>query len=579
MMEAPEIQRPSTLLAPVAATERIEALDVVRGFALFGIFLMNVDFFNRPTAQIGLGMPPGLTGIDWLAGWFVAYFVQGKFWTIFSLLFGMGFAIMLTRAEQAGRPFVGLYTRRLIGLATFGAAHYIFLWAGDILFSYAVAAGGLLILLYGRWKPMLLAAAALGAVALVPGLRQAAAFIVVLTFIGLLGLYLRSDRCITVLGRQLPVFSLVLLIIAAVAALASPLLWLLPDAPEEARAPTIVMTIMILVAAGLSARFHDPEDLRSLRLGAGLYVFLTTVTILIGAIQYLAAPDTSAPVADLAVPVTGQDAARTQPDLEPAVPGSPSSEPGAGTDAAMPAAEAEDQKKKARAAERARQLEEFAAGAREEAAVMSKGSYLDALQFRAREFPAEVAETAGFSWLLIAMFLIGVWFVRSGVMADTRANLALFRNLAVYALPFGIGLGLLGSLIAVTHTPGDLHDGFQLAAGLAMFGNLPASLGYVGLVIVMLHSDTVFSKISALAPAGRMALTNYLAQSLVSTCIFYGYGLGLWGLPRSLQIVYVLVFFVLQVIVSRWWLKRYRYGPLEWVWRGFTYRQTPAMRR
>jgi uncharacterized membrane protein YeiB len=541
------------LLAPVTAADRIEALDVVRGFALFGIFLMNVDFFNRPTAFIGLGMPSGLTGIDWIASWFVAYFVQGKFWTIFSMLFGMGFAIMLTRAERAGRAFIGLYMRRLVGLATFGAAHFIFLWGGDILFSYAVAAGGLLILLYGKWRPMLLSAVALTVVAFVPGMGQVAAFVATLALIGLLGLYMRSERCIRFFGRPLPLFSLVLLIIGAIGIVAALLLWAVPGATEEGAAPVIVITVLVLVAAWLAARYRNPAGLRSLRLGVGLYVFLTTATIGIGTIQYLA------------------PAGSMSRDAQAA--------PAAVADASIPAALAADMHKLPRGSQRARQLEEHAAGAREEAAVMSAGSYLDAVQFRARQFPAEVVETAAFSGLLIAMFLVGMWFVRSGVMADTRANLALFRNLAVYALPFGIGLGLLGSLIAVSHTPGDLNDGYQLAAGLAMFGNLPASLGYVGLVVVMLHSDTVFSKVSALAPAGRMALTNYLGQSLVSTCVFYGYGLGLWGLPRSLQLLYAVVFFVLQVMFSRWWLKRYRYGPLEWVWRGFTYQQTPPMRR
>lgn len=78
-------------LAPLAPDQRIEALDVVRGFALLGIFLMNIEFFNRETVGIMEGMPLGLTGIDWWASWFVAYFVQGKFWTIFFTTFRNGF--------------------------------------------------------------------------------------------------------------------------------------------------------------------------------------------------------------------------------------------------------------------------------------------------------------------------------------------------------------------------------------------------------------------------------------------------------------------------------------------------------
>ena len=108
---------------PMTAGERIQALDVVRGFALLGIFLMNIEFFNRATSEIGHGMPSGLTGVDWFAGWFVAYFVQGKFWTIFSLLFGMGFAVMLTRKDmrdQGPQMNKNWWVGALLAVVTFG---------------------------------------------------------------------------------------------------------------------------------------------------------------------------------------------------------------------------------------------------------------------------------------------------------------------------------------------------------------------------------------------------------------------------------------------------------------------------
>ena len=80
--------------------------------------------------------------------------------------------------------------------------------------------------------------------------------------------------------------------------------------------------------------------------------------------------------------------------------------------------------------------------------------------------------------------------------------------------------------------------------------------------------------------AGRMALTNYLLQSLVGTLLFYGYGLGLWGdVSRAGQTLIVIVVFALQVVASRWWLGHFRFGPVEWLWRAFTYLQWPAMRR
>ena len=75
-----------------------------------------------------------------------------------------------------------------------------------------------------------------------------------------------------------------------------------------------------------------------------------------------------------------------------------------------------------------------------------------------------------------------------------------------------------------------------------------------------------------LAPAGRMALSNYLMQSLIGTLLFYGYGLALWGqVGRAWQAVGVLAVFALQMLGSRWWLARFRFGPVEWVWRCITY--------
>jgi uncharacterized protein len=89
----------------------------VRGFALIGIFLMNVEWFTRPITELGTGVDASQTGLGYLASWFVYTFVQGKFWTMFSLLFGMGFAVMLTRAESTEREFVKPYIRRIIGLS------------------------------------------------------------------------------------------------------------------------------------------------------------------------------------------------------------------------------------------------------------------------------------------------------------------------------------------------------------------------------------------------------------------------------------------------------------------------------
>jgi uncharacterized protein len=131
----------------------------------------------------------------------------------------------------------------------------------------------------------------------------------------------------------------------------------------------------------------------------------------------------------------------------------------------------------------------------------------------------------------------------------------------------------------MSHIPGDRTDGWGIARALTNLGSLPACLGYVGLVVLMLHGKSrLFARIAVLAPMGRMALTNYLMQSLICSLYFYGYALGHWGMPRGQQVVFVLVVYALQVAFSHWWLSRFRYGPMEWFWRGYTYRQVPPFR-
>ena len=133
--------------APIDAAQRIQALDVVRGFALLGIFLMNIEWFGRPLQEMGSGIDPAATGLDHAAAWAVHVLVAGKFWVLFSLLFGMGFAVMSSRGGH-GAQFRSRYVRRCLVLLAFGLLHALLLWPGDILHAYAVT--GLLLLAFGE---------------------------------------------------------------------------------------------------------------------------------------------------------------------------------------------------------------------------------------------------------------------------------------------------------------------------------------------------------------------------------------------------------------------------------------------
>jgi uncharacterized membrane protein YeiB len=218
------------------------------------------------------------------------------------------------------------------------------------------------------------------------------------------------------------------------------------------------------------------------------------------------------------------------------------------------------------------------AGNKLETQNLTKGSYPDALKFRAKEFVENWPNIVIFSVLINCMFLIGFWFVRSGVMENTQAHLPMFKKLALFGLPIGIGLGIAGSLIATAPTNGSEGDPFYVATGLLYLGNLPACLGYVSLIVLMLNSGGLFAKLELLAPYGRMALTNYLSQSVICSLLFYNYGFGLYGMSRAYQVLVVISIVILQIGFSHWWLRHFRYGPMEWVWRAITHWKIPAFK-
>src|ERR1700692_1252409 len=117
------VQPDSQNVGPVSLSERIVFIDVLRGMALFGILAANMRGFFAPLDcydHVGIlyhSRP------DVLAQGFVDAFIQGKFISIFSFLFGMGFAIQMTRAEARGARFMSFYPRRLLALALFGLFH------------------------------------------------------------------------------------------------------------------------------------------------------------------------------------------------------------------------------------------------------------------------------------------------------------------------------------------------------------------------------------------------------------------------------------------------------------------------
>jgi uncharacterized membrane protein YeiB len=486
---------------------------------------------------------------------------------MFSLLFGMGFAVMLTRSERAGRSFLVPYMRRIAALAVFGACPHIFLWAGDILFSYAVAAMCLLLLLWAPWIALvLLPVAAFLVSALVPGAGMVGAVGAGLSVVLLAAWFLRTEAPES--GRP-PGLSILFVIGAVVFLAGGVAAGIAPMPPPEARWPMLIGAFFTALLGWLSWRYKDPVEKRPRRLGMTMYLVPFTVMLAFGILIAYGPARPKASEAQVAAAMVTVKAERAAAEAGKELP------------AKKDEAKKPDPIAQAATREANRRLDraEQAAKVEEERRLMTTGSYMDFVRFRAGEFAEHAADEFGFAAVLIGMFMLGYWFVRTGIMEHPEQHLPLFRKLATFALPLGIGLGIVSSLITTQGHPGMDHDPYQMAVALLMIGNLPACLGYVSLLTLMLHSRTIFSNVKVLAALGRMALTNYLTHSLVSGLYFYGYAGNHFGMGRAMQVGFVFTVIALQVVFSHWWLSKFRYGPMEWLWRAITYWQLPPMRR
>jgi uncharacterized protein len=214
------------------------------------------------------------------------------------------------------------------------------------------------------------------------------------------------------------------------------------------------------------------------------------------------------------------------------------------------------------------------------ATIHAHGSYAENIALRWAFLRDELVRTGVFALAgIVGMFLLGVWCIRAGIMRNPQAHRSLFRRWAWFGLPLGVSLALISAAIATSYDPAN-SDAFTIAANLMTLANLPLSLGYIGVLVLWVHGRGTSLRLAWLAPVGRMALSNYMLQSLIGTLTFYGYGLGLWGrIDRVGQFLLVCCVFAVQIVVSRWWLVRYRFGPMEWAWRAVTYWQRPPLVR
>ena len=403
----PESQR----VGPISLSERILFIDVLRGAALFGILAANMRAFFAPLdayMQIGVLYH---SRADVLAQAFIDAFIQGKFISIFSFLFGMGFAIQLSRAEARGVRFMGFYPRRLLALALFGLIHGLLIWAGDILLTYALSGAILLLFRKRQQKTLLWWAGSLFAV------------------------------------------------------------------------PIVVSTTFLIL---YFSRFHrpwmdpKPPNMKHLYDVINIYAH--------GTVRQMLAQNW--------------------------------------------------------------------------------------VQWK-RDLPTEL-----FAIYAAGLFLLGMWVWRAGIVQRLDEYRPVLRRVCAWCMPLGLVISIYVAIVKAVVPSGTVSLWAWFAGILWLPGSHILAAGYAsGLALLFLREDWR-RFLLPFAAVGRMALTDYLMQSVFFTLFFYHYTTGLYGrIGPAIGLIPTVIFYGAQVVFSNWWLQRCRFGPMEWLWRGMTYGKFPSMRK
>ena len=181
-------------------------------------------------------------------------------------------------------------------------------------------------------------------------------------------------------------------------------------------------------------------------------------------------------------------------------------------------------------------------------------------------------------WRAGGLMLVGMALFKWGVVTGER-SVGFYARLAI--LGFAIGLPIVAVGVARMQARNwEAIYSFFLSGQFNYWGSIPVSLGWIGLFLVVWKSGVLLGLVSRLVAVGRTAFSGYILTSIICTFIFYGHGLGWFGtVGRPGQLLVTIAVWMTLLIVAPLWLSRYRFGPLEWLWRSLTYGERQAMRR
>ena len=415
------MQTQTNFFLPTQPGQRVQTIDILRGFAIFGILTVNMEMFFKSFYAFIMTPTEPLSAIDQAARAAIMFFSEGKFYSTFAFLFGMGMAIQYSRTQERGARFAPFYLRRMLVLLSFGLLHAYFFWVGDILILYSVC-GILMLLLFRNRRP-----------------------------------------------KTLLVWTVIFLILP------------------------LLINGALFGLTGLSKMTPEGEQM------------MTEIF-------------------------------------------------------------AEQQKTYQEADAQASQ-------------VYLNGSFLEVTRQRAAEMNMVYSTWPFMGFNVLAMLLLGLYAGKRGLFEVTDENKAFLRKVWLGGLIVGVAGNLLYTYFGMNSARSEPSVPLLISLAGQTFGAPALSLFYMTSLAFLARQPAWQKRLAPLANIGRLAISNYLMQSLVCTTLSYGYGFGLFGtVGPALSLLLAVVIYGIQLPLSAWWLRHFRFGPVEWLWRSLTYMKRQPMR-
>ena len=181
-------------------------------------------------------------------------------------------------------------------------------------------------------------------------------------------------------------------------------------------------------------------------------------------------------------------------------------------------------------------------------------------------------------WRVMSMMLLGMALFKWGILSAAKSK-SFYIKMAFVCL--SLGLLLTGTGIFQNFSYNWSMDYSMFIGSMYNYvGSVGVALGYIALVMLLSKSASAHGFKNIISSIGKMAFTNYILMSVICTFTFYGHGLGLFGkIERGNQILFVIAVWAILLIISPLWLKKFQYGPLEWLWRVLTYWRVLPMKK